>query len=380
MAEIQLASSSQRNVWRNDYFREFIRMSGLKPYMGTGKNNIIRVSEDLIDKAGKTVHFPLIGALRGNGVTGSQILVGNEDDQANYDDAVTVDWIRNALVVPKSTTYQTEIDLWNAAKEGLTEWSADKFKYDLVSAFGGIILPGAALSVGNAVDTWTSYALATAAQRNTYLTNNSDRMLFGSLVANSVSNVFATALGTVDSTNDNLTPAVGSIARDLADATGKANLNFPNRTSITPYTTKDGTYSGYVMFCAPNSFRTLKQDATMTQANRDARPRDVKANPIFQDGDLIFDGIIYRKIPELATLTIVGAGSGGINVDRNFLCGQAALIAGWGQRPKPVTKKEDDYGFRPGTGIEELRGQKKASYNGTLYGCVEVLTASVNPA
>lgn len=377
MAEVQLASSSQVQRWRNDYFREFVRMTGLAPYMGSGKNNIIRFSEDLLDKAGKTVHFPLIGALRGSGVRGSQMLVGAEDDQANYDDAVSVDWVRNGLVVPKSTTYQTELDLWNAAKEGLREWSSDQLKFDLIDAFGGIIIPGAALASGFAADTAVAYASATAAQRNTYLTNNSDRVLFGSLVANAVSNVWATALATVDSTNDNLTTAVGSLARDLADVTGKINPTFPNRSAITPYKTKDGVYSGYVMFCAPNSWRQLKKDPVISQANREARVRDVKANPIFQDGDEIYDGIIYRKIPELQRLTIPGAGAGGIDVDRNFLCGQSALILGWGQRPVPKTKKEDDYGFRPGTGIEELRGQKKGSYLGTNYGCVEVLTASV---
>jgi hypothetical protein len=377
MAEILLATSSQRNKWRNDYYSEFIRMSGLKPYMGKGKNNIIRVSEDLINK-GKSVHFPLIGALRGNGVRGAEVLVGKEDDQANYDDLVSVDFVRNGLVVPEYTTYQTEMDLWNAAKDGLKEWSARMLKGDLIDALGGIIIPGSAATVGNNPDTWVKYGDATAAQKNAYGVNNSDRILFGALVGN-YSATWATALGNIDSTNDLLSPAIGSLAKDIADTTGPDNASQPTRTAITPYTTADGVYSGYVMFCAPNSFRSLKNNSVMTQANRDARARNLN-NPIFQDGDLIYDGVIYRKIPELQRLVISGAGNGGIDVDQNFLCGQAALVVGWGMRPEPRTKKEDDYGMRPGTAIVERRGQKKASYNGTLYGCVPVLTASVPAA
>jgi hypothetical protein len=49
---------------------------------------------------------------------------------------------------------------------------------------------------------------------------------------------------------------------------------------------------------------------------------------------------------------------------------------GWGQQPKPVTDYIKDYGFRPGVGIEELRGQKKLSYTGVQYGVVSVFTAS----
>lgn len=378
MAEIQLATSSQKNVWRNSYYKEFLRKSGLMPYMGKGANNIIRVSEDLINK-GKTVHFPMIGALRGNGVRGAEVLVGKEDDQANYDDAVSVDFVRNGLVVPEYTTYQTEIALWDAAKEGLKDWSARMLKNDMVDALGGIIVPGAALTVGNAVDTWVKYGDATAGQRNTYLTNNSDRILFGALVSNGSSNVWATALGNIDSTNDKLTPATAALARDIADVTGPENASAPTRTAITPYTTEDGVYSGYVMFCAPNSFRDLKNNTTMQDAFKYAAERG-KNNPLFQAGDLIYDDIIFRKVPELSRLVISGAGNGGIDVDQNFLCGQAALIVGWGMRPEPRTKKEDDYGMRPGTAIVERRGQKKASYNGTLYGCVPVLTASIPAA
>lgn len=382
MAETILASSSVVQKWRYDYYQEYVRKTGFSAYMGKSKNNIIRIVNDLLNEAGKTINIPLIMALRGSGVTGSQILVGNEEDLNNYNDAVSVDWKRNAVVVPKSTSAYTGINLWNAAKDANKEWSARTLKNDIIDTFGSVIVPGAT----GVQDTAVLYGAATTGQKNTYLTNNSDRILFGQLTANSVSNVWATALATVDTTNDKMTCAVAELAKRMAENTGPdstGGVSTNTRPAITPYTTDDGVYTGMVMFCAPNAFRDIQNDSNMISANRDARAREgeaYKRNPLFMDGDLLKDGIIYRKIPELRRLTLVGVGAASCNVDRNFLCGQAALTLGWGQMPKPTEKKEDDYGFRPGTGIEELRGQKKTSYQGANYGCVEVLTASVDDA
>jgi hypothetical protein len=65
-------------------------------------------------------------------------------------------------------------------------------------------------------DVQIPYASATAGQRNTWLTNNADRVLFGSTKSNASSNVMATALATVDTTNDKLTAAVVSLAKRIA--------------------------------------------------------------------------------------------------------------------------------------------------------------------
>lgn len=386
MAETVLASASVVQKWRYDYYQEYVRQTGFSAYMGKGKNNVIRVVNDLLNERGKTINIPLIMALRGSGVTGSQVLVGNEEDLSNANDAVSVDWKRNAVVVPKSTSAYTGINLWNAAKDANKEWSARTLKNDIIDTFGSVIIPGGALSTGFAADTAVLYSAATTGQKNTYLTNNSDRMLFGALTANSVSNVWATALATVDTTNDRMSTTIAELAKRVAENTGPdstGGISTNTRPAITPYTTTDGVYTGFVMFCAPNSFRDIQNDTNMISANRDARAREgnaYKNNPLFMDGDLLKDGIIYRKIPELRRLTLVGVGGSSCNVDRNFLCGQAALTLGWGQMPKPTEKKEDDYGFRPGTGIEELRGQKKTSYLGSNYGMIEVLTASVDDA
>jgi hypothetical protein len=79
---------------------------------------------------------------------------------------------------------------------------------------------------------------------------------------------------------------------------------------------------------------------------------------------LIYDGIIFREIPEISTLIttsaiFVTAGAASISVEPNFLCGQQAMGIAWGQEPMPQTDMQKDYKFRPGVAMEELRGLSK---------------------
>ena len=192
-------------------------------------------------------------------------------------------------------------------------------------------------------------------------------MLFGKVRSNISSNDHSAALTTLDTTNDKLTVATAQLAKRMA---GNANPH------ITPFMTEDGR-EYYVMFCGPRSFRDLKNDSTMLAANRDSRAREaggMDKNPIFQDGDLIYDGIIFREVPEIPHIVNVGD-SATTDVEPNFLCGQQALGVAWGQTPTPQTEV-NDYKFRPGIAIEELRGVKKLAFNGKQNGVVTVYTAA----
>jgi hypothetical protein len=144
---------------------------------------------------------------------------------------------------------------------------------------------------------------------------------------------------------------------------------------IRPFRSEDGR-EYFVAFHGSRTFRDLKADSTMTQANREARQRDVGANPIFQDGDLIYDGIIHREIPEIddvasaGTYSLNSIGASSADVRPVFLCGQQAVGIAWGQEPMMKTDLTKDYSFRPGVAIEELVTVKKLAYNGKQHGMV----------
>lgn len=356
MAEVTLATGSEKQVWRRDYFKEYVRESGFKPYMGDGPTAVIMAIHELQEQAGKTINMPLITRLVGSGVTGSGVLDGAEEDLGNYNCAIAVDWLRNGVRVPKSTSFKTEIDLLGAAKAMLKQWSAEKLRDEIIKAMLSYVTTG---------DTTVLMADSSAANRNAHNAANTDRLLFGATVSN-YSATWATAVGNVDTTNDKVTAAAMSLLKRIA------KLADPH---IRPARTADGK-EFYIAFHGSRTFRDLKIDTTIATANREARPRDVESNPLFQDGDLIYDGVIHREVPEIDTVSATGTynlngiGAASADVRPVFLCGQQAVGLAWGQMPTPKTDSTKDYGFRPGVAIEELRGVKKAAFNGKQHGMV----------
>lgn len=360
--ELKLATNSQKQAWVLDYVKEYVSESGFLPYMGSSTGSIIRVRNEL-KNGGSLINVPLVMALDGTGVTGSQVLSGNEDDMGNANDQVRVNYIRNAVKVTKNESFKTELDLLGAAKDRLRSWASSKLRADIVTALGSQIVQGTVDSDGFSTDTAVAYGDATASQKNAHLVANTDRTYF--LGGSGSSGVQATALATVDATNGKWTAAKVGIAIRKAKAT-RTGASI----SITPY--KSDATAGrewYVLFVDSIAFRDLSADSTIITANQNARERDVNTNPVFQGGDLIYNGVIIREIPELDTLALTGVGGSSTDVGIAFLCGLSAVTVAWGQQPQLVSE-EMDYAFRKGIGTEEIRGVKKTSFNGVQYGVV----------
>jgi N4-gp56 family major capsid protein len=367
MAEVALASASERQKWVTNYFAEYVRNSGFKPYMGRTNNSIIISKYEMTEEAGKSINIPLITRLKGTGVTGSQTLDGAEEELGNYNCNISLDWRRNAVRVPKSTSYKTELDLFGAAKDMLRTWEAEKLRDDVIKAMLSYVTTG---------DTVVSMADSSAANRNAFNAANTDRVLFGALRSN-YSATWATAVGNIDTTNDKCTVSSMSLAKRIAKNADP---------HIRPYKTGDGR-EYYVAFHGSRTFRDLKADTTMTQANREARSREgngMDDNPIFQDGDLLYDGIIHREVPEiddqsaLGTYNFTAIGASSADVRPVFLCGAQAVGIAWGQEPTPRTDMTKDYSFRPGVAIEELLGVKKLCFNGVQQGMVSCFFAAAS--
>lgn len=383
MAEVVLANALQVQRWSEDLTVEYIRESGLMPYMGTEATSIIRVRNELKNGAGDTINFPLIQRIKGRGVLGSEVLKGNEADLGLANTAVRVDWKRNAVKLPKSTTFRTPLDLWNAAKPQLRSWSAEALRDDTLTAFQGVIVPGTLDAQGlPGTDTQVSYALASAGQRNTYLVNNSDRVVMGNARANITSGNWATSIGTVTVASGLSSSAHLRLLKQIAKNAGQvvpAASTTGFTTNIRPY--KSDMTAGrewFVYFVGTREFGVLSLDTAILNANLYARPREdgaVDKNPLFQDGDLMFQGILIREVPEIDNQILVGAGGAGADLAFGYFCGQSAVAVAYGQNPKLIEDKDEDYGFRPAIAIEELRGLAKTSFGGVQYGMVTSVTA-----
>lgn len=346
MTTTTLNASSRVQKWDSQYFAEYIRNSGLMPYMGKGTNSIFQVKYELTG-GGKTINIPLVTRLTGAGVTGSTALVGAEEELDNYSMSVSIDWLRNGVEIKKPEEHWTEMDLRAAARDMLQAWSMSKLRDDLIAAMYSI--------------QGVAYGSATAAQRDAWLDDNIDRVLFGATKSNVSTSAPAggatydhsASLLNIDATTDKLTPAAISLMKRIAKTADP---------HIRPYKTNDGSGREYFVAFAPSlSFRDLKENTTMTQANREARERNVDSNPIFQDGDLIYDGVIIKEVEDIPAFPGLGAG-GTVQVAPGFLCGAQSVGVAIAQRTRSVEDEPQDYGRILGIGVEEIRGVQKLRF------------------
>ena len=369
MAVTTIQSNNKLIQFTKDINREFVRQNLFSPYMGEGLNSVIRVRNEF-KQGGEQMNIPLVTKLLAAGKS-TGVLAGNEERIDNYGMRLWLDWCRHAVATTKAENQKDSADIFGEAKPLLSDWGKEKQRDELIQAFMALPSASAPANLGSDEGQRVNGILfrdSTAAQKNAWLADNIDRVLFGNALSNAYSSTaiasFTSALSVVGSAQKFTATTVQMLKR-------RAELCAPK---IRPYRTEDG-YEYYVAFAGTYAFRDAKNDTTIAQANRDARPRNVGDNPIFQDGDLIYDGVIIRKVPEISTFVTSATGgwdalvSGGVSgrIEPVFLCGQQAAVMGWGQMAKPTFRKEDDYGFITGTGVEMAYGVGKMFKSHSMY-------------
>lgn len=350
MAVSSVTSASQVQKWVADYFAEYVRDSGFKAYMGRGANSIIQAKYELTP-VGKTINIPLIAKLSGAGVTGQTVLEGSEEVLNNYNMQVAIDYIRNGVLQTEDQMHYTEMDLMKASRDMLKLWSMEKLRTDIISSLSMI--------------SGLAYASASAAQKNAWNVANTDRILFGTSKAN-YNATHATALANI-AASQKLSMSVVSLLKRIAKTASPI---------VRPYKAENGSgREYYVLFAGSLAFRDLKIDMNTTNIN--GRERDVETNPVFQDGDLIYDGVVVREIPEIPVTGAVGAASA--QVAPVYLCGAQAVSVAWGMEPQARTETRD-YGHARGVGITEARGVAKNVFNGKDHSIVTGFVAAASDA
>lgn len=321
--------------WDDKFFQSYVRANQFRRYMGMTENSLIQVKEDLTKKPGDKITFALVNDLTGAGVTGNSTLEGNEEAMNSRSFALTVTRMRNGVLVDDWDEQLSAISLREAARSQLKTWLLKKDRSDIITALGSI----------NGV----AFGSASEAQKDAWLDDNYDRVLFGAALSNTdstggtVAYDFSDSLAAVDNTADKLTKSIVSLAKRRARVASPA---------IRPIMVdEDGEW--YVMFCPSTSFRDLKADLASTFAASEVRGKN---NPLYVDGDLIWDGVIIREVPEIATVS-----NGTIACAPNYLCGAQALAFGWAKRPQTKTN-DTDYGSKKGVGIDQARGIAKMQF------------------
>ena len=326
-------------IWDADFFSEYIRKNQFARYMGTTMGSMIQVREDLTRKSGDTVVFPTVRRLVGAGGSGNTVLEGHEANLNARSRNLVVSAFRHAVAVSDWDEQKSVIDLREAAREALMNWELEKMRSDIITSLEAITADG---------NVQVSYAAATAAQRNAWTVNNADRVLYGNSKANAVSGVMATALATITAATGKMTAATVTLAKRIARTASPR---------IRPISVNDDE-EWFVFFMPSLPFRDLMQDPVIINTLQYAWDRG-RDNPLFTAGDLIYNGVIIREVPEMPV--IAGAGGGGIDVAMSALCGAQALGVAWAQRMKSTTNVRD-YSFFHGIGISEMRGIGKLRF------------------
>jgi len=356
--ETSLLSGLELTKWQKKFIRAYLFASGFEPYMGNSEMDIIHVRTDL-ETDGATIRVPLLLDLRSDGVSGNQKLSGNEEPMDEYYFDVSWEFYRHAIETSKKVREQAAVDLLAEKEPLLNNWASEKIKYQLIDTFHSI----------NGV----KYGDASEANKDAWVSGNRDRVMFGNAIGNHSGLDHSAALGNIDSTADKV------VANSIHLLKRRARNAYPR---IRPFKTKKGR-NYYVWFMHPRCFRDAWADTSIYAANKDSRPREgegMEDNPIFQDGDLIYKGVIMREIPEFevaknssdvnTTTTLVGVGGGSVDVGVGFFCGCQALSYVNKQLAKPTSKKEDDYGYFKGVGVEMAHGIEKTRWANNTAGAL----------
>lgn len=325
--------------WDSDFFTDYVRSSRYKRYFGTDESAIFQINEQLTGKRGDRITFALVNELTGAGVTGNNTLKGNEERLNSRSDTLIVDVLRHAVAVDDWDVQKSVIELRNTGRVQLRQWSQKMLRDACTTSLG---------QVAN-----VAFETATNAQRDTWQSDNRDRLVFGTTTINQPT--FASAISAVTAAAQ-LSPAILSLMKRLAQAASP---------KVQPVYVKEMDQEWYVCFIGPRAWRDLTEDNPttnlLTLANRDARVRGVD-NPLFTGDSLVWDGMILREIPEIAAVsTTVYSVTTASAIEPVYLCGAQAVGLAWAQRTKSTTDV-DDYEFLHGVGVQEIRRIQKLRF------------------
>jgi len=359
MASTTVQQNNKLIVFRKQICREYIRENLFSPYMGSAVNSIFRTFTEL-KKGGEQINIPLIARLKNQAVS-TGALVGNEESLDNYGMRMWIDWARNAVKINNAEEQKSSVDLFAECKPMLSDWGKELQRDEIIDGLYAVPSESSPAGLGTSYGQRVNgiiFDAAAATDRNLWLTNNTDRVLFGTNKSNNTG-VFASSCANV-----NAMPLSAAIITKIKRIAKLANPR------IRPYKLTNGR-EYFVLFCNQEAFRDATLYTTIVQANTNARAREgdgMNKNPIFQDGDLLYNGVIIREIPEMSVRLPTfykTAGNTSAQIAPCFLCGQMAAALVYGRMPMPTFLKEDDYQFFRGAGIKMAYGVGKIAKKDT---------------
>lgn len=343
-------------LWSKKLLREALKETYVSRFMGTSKDSLVYVKNELQKSAGDRVRVGLRMQLEGAGVTGDSTLEGNEESLSTFTDDLFIDQIRHAVRSDgRMSEQRVPFSVREEAMSGLRDWFADRIDSWFFNQIAGNTAPSTAYTGLNTVT-----APSTASDSNGIV-----RIIYG-VTETTENSLSASASGSNDF-------QLTLIDRAVNRAKQAKPLIRPIRVNGQPK---------YVVFLHPNQVYDLKTDATSARVtwydtNRARVEGGELDNPIYNGALGEYNGVIIHestRVPLAPSTT---------TVRRAIFCGaQAACFAvGRGYGPNTMSWVEELFDYENQLGVSSglIAGLKKSVYNSQDFGTIVISTHAEAP-
>lgn len=286
---------------------------------------IIR-KDDLEKEVGDNVHFDIVLALQGAGLTGDTdqgLLDGNEEKLRFRQTSLTTDAFRHGVRWSKLGKIKINHSMRNTALMQLRKWMAGKLDDRIFQELTG----------------YTPAGVAASGQQTTTLPDTYVKYVGG-----------------------DATPTAAEVgASDVIDFDVITDLKAlaVNENEIEPIVFNDDGEEVYGLVVHPYVASALKKTSEWKQAQRDARERG-RDNPIFTGAVGVYDGVVIyqsRRIPRRLT-----AGESSAPIAHNIFFGAQLLMKAYTYYPD-WTEQYFSYGEEQGIGTFCVVGEKLITFD-----------------
>lgn len=337
MADTTVPTALQLKQWEDTFYKDYVQIPDFASVMGTQQNAVIQVKSQLGKRRGDTIYIELVNKLTNSPTTGSDVLEGNEEDMSQRSHSITIDKRRNAVRIAEMEEIRTAIDLRDAARSLLLDWSKEDTRDLIIEALGSL--------------NGTAFLSRTSTIADVWLVDNKDRTVFGAYASGGSAggSDMSADLAQLDTTSDLFT-----FAR-LDDMILRAKLANPK---VRPISDPGNGKRTWIAYCGPDAMRDFRNSIdTEVLAQTSVQAQGMK---LFEGGDLYWNGVILKEVDDIPVYPNIGSGAT-TEVTPVYLCGAQALGIAWGRRWSTRTK-EFDYGDKYGVAIDGIYGVNKLRF------------------
>lgn len=322
--------------------------------MGSGESSIIQIVNDLKKAKGDQVKVHLGVKLSGEGVDSDNTLEGSEEAMNFYSDALYIDQKRHGIRLDGVMTEQrSAINLREQAGPRLGTWAREWltevltcYLYGSRGVRTGMILP----------TTFTGFA-----GNSIQAPDTSHQLIAGTA---------GTKIGMA--ATDRMTTAL------LTKAVRNIKLLINSGAAMRPAKVNGKSY--FIALLTPEQIYDLRQDSNWVNAQQYANVRG-NENPLFQDAEGTWNGLIIKENDHGVLFNDYGAGSNVAAARAVILGAQAATIAFGNSGGTDAAdgrwkykEKGFDYDNQTGFAISTVLGCKKLRFNSRDYGVYSIDT------